>query len=43
MPKISDIIRAIEQFAPPALQESYDNAGLLVGDQKLEVTGVMGS
>ncbi|WP_338236392.1 Nif3-like dinuclear metal center hexameric protein [Persicobacter diffluens] len=41
MPKISDIIRAIEQFAPPALQESYDNAGLLVGDQKQEVTGVL--
>ncbi len=41
MPKISEIIRAIEEFAPLPFQESYDNAGLIVGDASLEVTGVL--
>ena len=27
-PIIADIIQAIEIVAPPALQESYDNAGM---------------
>lgn len=29
--KISSIINALETWAPPALQEGYDNSGLLVG------------
>ena len=29
---IKNIISAIESFAPPALQDSWDNSGLLVGD-----------
>jgi dinuclear metal center YbgI/SA1388 family protein len=29
--KIQDIIHELEQLAPPAWQESYDNAGLIVG------------
>lgn len=34
--KIKDIIHCIETFAPLALQESYDNAGLIVGDSGKE-------
>ncbi len=30
--KVQDIINAIESVAPKALQESWDNSGLLVGD-----------
>lgn len=39
--KIKDIIDEIEQFAPPALKEDYDNVGLLVGDAGVEVKGVL--
>ncbi len=38
---IEDITRIVENFAPLALQESYDNAGLIVGDKKQEVTGAL--
>lgn len=38
---ISDIIKEIEQFVPPAYQESYDNAGLIVGDASEICTGVL--
>ncbi len=31
----------MEQLAPLAYQESYDNAGLLVGDPATEITGVL--
>ncbi len=41
MPKISDIIGALEEFAPLSLQESYDNCGLQTGDASRECTGVM--
>lgn len=41
MTKIKDIIQELEQIAPSPLQESYDNAGLLVGDKNEVVTGVM--
>lgn len=37
----SDIIREIESFAPSALQESYDNTGLQVGDLSEECKGVL--
>jgi len=30
--KIKEFIYTLEQMAPPALQESYDNAGLLIGN-----------
>lgn len=36
--KLRDIISAIESFAPPALQESYDNVGLIVGDPGMEIS-----
>ncbi len=31
----------LETIAPPAYQESYDNAGLIVGDPNWEIKGVM--
>ena len=33
--KLSDIINAIEQVAPPQLQENYDNSGLIVGAEDI--------
>ena len=38
---IRDIIRVLESMAPPALQESYDNVGLLVGDEHADCSGVL--
>jgi len=38
---IQDIIDALEQYAPPMLQEEFDNAGLLVGDAARQCTGVL--
>jgi len=35
--KLFEIIEAIEHVAPPALQEDYDNSGLLVGSPQAEV------
>jgi len=35
--EIQQIIEVIEKLAPPALQENYDNAGLLVGDKNGKV------
>lgn len=37
----SEIIKYLEELAPPSLQESYDNSGLLVGNSHTEVTGIM--
>ena len=37
--KIKDITACIEAFAPLSLQESYDNAGLIVGRYDDELTG----
>jgi len=38
---VKDITNIIESFAPLALQESYDNAGLLIGNSSMEVNGVL--
>lgn len=38
---IKDVISEIENFAPPAYQESYDNSGLLVGNKDTKITGVL--
>ena len=38
---IQDILNSIEVFAPPALQESYDNSGLQCGNTRLEATGAL--
>lgn len=39
--KVKDIARKLEELAPPALAESYDNVGLLVGLPEMEVTGIL--
>jgi dinuclear metal center YbgI/SA1388 family protein len=39
--RIGQIVEALEQWAPPALQESYDNSGLIVGNKNWESTGVL--
>ncbi|MBN3583551.1 Nif3-like dinuclear metal center hexameric protein [Algoriphagus aestuarii] len=39
--KIGDLISWLESFAPPAYQESYDNATLITGDRNTELTGVL--
>ena len=39
--KISDILQFLETIAPPRLQESYDNAGLLVGDKEKKCSGIL--
>ncbi|MEL6562166.1 MAG: Nif3-like dinuclear metal center hexameric protein [Bacteroidota bacterium] len=39
--KIKEIIHLLESWAPPVYQESYDNSGLIVGDQSSECTGVL--
>ena len=38
---IKHIIQAIEAMAPPVYQESYDNAGIQVGNPDAEATGVL--
>lgn len=39
--KIAEIINHLENIAPPALQEDYDNAGLLTGQAGWECTGIL--
>lgn len=39
--KIREITNFLESIAPPHLQESYDNAGLIVGDPEAECSGVL--
>lgn len=39
--QISHIIDILEAVAPPFLQESYDNSGLIVGSPTDEVTGIL--
>jgi len=39
--RIKDILQVIEQLAPPALQEDFDNAGLQAGDVNREATGAL--
>ena len=41
MATIKDITTHLECLAPLGYQESYDNAGLLVGNPKTEVTGIL--
>ena len=41
MIRIQDIWSSITELLPPALQESYDNCGLQVGDPSLPATGVL--
>lgn len=39
--KINDIIQVLEQLAPPSLQESYDNAGLITGSATWNCSGII--
>nr|WP_319401498.1 Nif3-like dinuclear metal center hexameric protein [uncultured Carboxylicivirga sp.] len=38
---ISDVVNVMEQFAPSALKEDFDNVGLLLGEAQAEVKGVL--
>ncbi len=40
-PQIRDLTRCMDAWAPPVYQESYDNAGLIVGDPNAVITGVL--
>ncbi|MBP9016931.1 MAG: Nif3-like dinuclear metal center hexameric protein [Paludibacteraceae bacterium] len=39
--KVQYVCNILEEFAPLALQEAYDNAGLIVGEPFMEVTGIL--
>ena len=39
--KIGEVIDYLDNQFVPALQESYDNSGFLVGDLEKEITGVL--
>ena len=39
--RIADVIRRIESYAPTSLAESYDNVGLLFGDDMREITSAL--
>ena len=39
--KVKDIIKEMEKLAPPFLKESYDNVGLMVGDEEKEVKKIL--
>jgi len=39
--KIREVIASLESYASPTLQEGYDNAGLITGDENGECTGIL--
>ncbi|MDC8006098.1 Nif3-like dinuclear metal center hexameric protein [Aureisphaera galaxeae] len=39
--KVKDVIHALEELAPLAYSEDFDNTGLLVGNAQNEVTGIL--
>ena len=39
--KIRDVISSLESLASPTLQEGYDNAGLIAGDDSIECSGIL--
>jgi dinuclear metal center YbgI/SA1388 family protein len=39
--RIKDVTTALEAWAPPQLQENYDNCGLQVGDPETEITSAL--
>ena len=41
MLRVKDILKEIEQYAPLPLQESFDNAGVQVGDVNQPATGAL--
>ncbi len=41
MLQIKDIVNYLEAIAPPVLQESYDNSGLLLGNGETEISKIL--
>ena len=41
MKTVGDVCAVLESFAPLSLQESYDNAGLILGNRAQVVTGIL--
>ncbi len=41
MIRLKEIKKAFEDFAPLSLQESYDNSGLLIGDEEAEIQSAL--
>ena len=41
MIRIKDVLKELEQYAPLPLQESFDNAGVQVGDVSQLATGAL--
>ena len=41
--KIRDVVTSLESLAPLSLQEGYDNAGLITGDENAICTGILTS
>jgi dinuclear metal center YbgI/SA1388 family protein len=39
--KVKEITKYLESLAPLSLQASYDNAGLIVGNEEQEITGIL--
>ena len=39
--RLKDIIRVLEDFAPPKLAYSWDNTGLLIGDEESDISKVL--
>lgn len=38
---LKELLNYLESWAPPAYQESYDNSGLITGDEPSEIKGVL--
>ncbi len=41
MTKVKDLVQFLNGIAPYALQESYDNSGLITGNPDTEIRGVL--
>ncbi len=39
--KLHQITSILSELAPPSIQESYDNAGLITGNNEMDVTGIL--
>ncbi|RMA57811.1 Nif3-like dinuclear metal center hexameric protein [Ulvibacter antarcticus] len=39
--KVKDVIQLLEELAPQAYAEDFDNTGLLIGDKNNEITGIL--
>ena len=39
--KVKDITKSLQEWAPLPFQESYDNSGLIVGDEEMPIKGCL--